>query len=43
MQGRELLLRTMGIIVSRSGYGNAPTRQLHGTPIAVSGIGHTGN
>ena len=24
-------------------YGKSPTRQLHGTPIAVSGSGHTGN
>ena len=24
-------------------YGKAPTRQLHSTPVAVSGSGHTGN
>ena len=27
---------------SPSGYGKAPTRQLHSNPIAVSGSGHTG-
>ena len=43
MRGGELLLRTRGIILSRSAYGKAPTRQLHSTPIAVSGSGPTGN
>ena len=43
MRGGELLLRTKGMLVSRIVYGKIPTRQLHSTPIAVSGTGHTGN
>ena len=38
---RSFLLRTRGMIVSRSRYGKAPTRQLHSRPIAVSGSGLT--
>ena len=41
--GKEYILRTRGIIVSRSAHGKVPTRQLHNTPIAVSGSGYTGN
>ena len=37
------LYRTSEVIVSRRNYGEAPTRQLHSTPIVVSGSGHTGN
>ena len=42
MRGGELLLRTRGMIVSRSVGGKAPTRQLHRFPIAASGSGHAG-
>ena len=41
-RGGEPLLRTRGNIAPRSVYGQAPTRQLHSTPIAVSGSGHAG-
>ena len=40
-RGGEPLLRTRGMIGSRSVYGKAPMRQLHSEPIAVSGSGHT--
>ena len=34
---------THTLLVSPSDYGKSPTRQLHSTPIAASGSGHTGN
>ena len=43
VQVGELLLRSNGMLVSRVVHGKVPTRQLHSTPIAVSGSGHTGN
>ena len=43
MRGEKPLLRTRGMVASRSVYGEAPKRQLRGTPFAVSGSGHTGN
>ena len=43
MRGGELLLGTRGVIVSRSVCGKPPTRQLHSTPVAVSGGGDPGN
>ena len=42
LRGGEPVLRTRGMIVSRSVYGKAPTVQLHCNPIAVSGNGHAG-
>ena len=39
MRGGEPLLRTRGMIVSRSVYGKAPMRQLHSNPTAVSESG----
>ena len=43
VRGKEPLLRTRKLIVSRSVQGEAPETQLHSTPIAVSGSGYTGN
>ena len=43
VRGGERFLRTRGMIVSRSVYGKAPTRQLHSTLIALPGNGHTGS
>ena len=42
VRGGEPLLRTRGMIGSRSVCGKAPMRQLHGNPMAVSGSGHSG-
>ena len=42
VRGGEPLLRTRGMIGSRSAYGKAPMKQLHGNPLAVSAFGHTG-
>ena len=42
MRDREPLLRTRGMIESRSVYAMASMRQIHSNPIAVSGSGHTG-
>ena len=42
VRGREPLLRTRKMIVSRSVHGKAPKRQFHSAPIAVSGSGYTG-
>ena len=42
-RGGKPLLRTRGMIGSRSVYGKTPTRQLlHSSPMAVSGSGHIG-
>ena len=38
----EPLHHVREMAVSRSIYGKAPTRQLHSTPTAVSGVDHTG-
>ena len=35
------LLRTRGLVRSRSVHGMAPMRQLYSNPITVSGSGHT--
>ena len=43
VRGKEPLLRTRELIVSRSVQGKAPKRQLRSTPIAVSGNAYTGN
>ena len=42
VRGGERLLRTRGMIGSRSAYGKAPMRQLRSNLIAVGGSGHTG-
>ena len=43
LRGGEPLLCTRRMVVSRSTYGRAPTRQLHSSPNnAASGSGHTG-
>ena len=42
VRGGEPLLRTRGMVGSRSVYGKAPMRQLHSNPIAVSGSVHSG-
>ena len=42
VRGGESSLRTRRMIASRSVYGEASTRQVHSTPIAVSGSSHAG-
>ena len=42
VRGREPLLRVRGMIGSCSVYGEAPMREFHSNPIAVSASGRTG-